>query len=91
MIGSNECNVSCLSGTRASFQYIRRIPALYYSQVKKSLGKWNFVNPLLSMNEAWKDECAARLQPLVDQYKLKKTPNFRNRKIPRFDRNNPIM
>ena len=58
---------------------------------KKSLGKWNFVNPLLSMNEAWKDECAARLQPLVDQYKLKKTPNFRNRKIPRFDRNNPIM
>ena len=30
---------------------------------------WNLVNPLLSMNEAWMDECAARLQPLVDQYK----------------------
>ena len=32
MLGSNECDVSCLHGTRASFQYIRRIPALYYSQ-----------------------------------------------------------
>ena len=36
---------------------------------KKPLGSWNLVNPLLSMNEAWMDECAARLQPLVDQYK----------------------
>ena len=26
-------------------------------------------NPLLSMNEAWMNECATRLQPLVDQYK----------------------
>ena len=33
------------------------------------------------------DECAARLQPLVDQNKLKTTPNFRNRKIPRIDCN----
>ena len=33
---------------------------------KKSLGSWNLVNPLLSLNEAWIDECAARLQPLVD-------------------------
>ena len=33
---------------------------------KKHLGSWNLVNPLLSMNV---DECAARLQPLVDQYK----------------------
>ena len=36
---------------------------------KKPLGSWNLVNPLFSMNEAWMDECAARLQPLVDQYK----------------------
>jgi len=36
---------------------------------KKPLGSWNLVNPLLRMNEAWMDECAARLQPLVDQYK----------------------
>ena len=36
---------------------------------KKPLGSWNLVNPLLSVNEAWMDECAARLQPLVDQYK----------------------
>jgi len=59
---------------------------------KKPLGSWNLVNPLLSVNEAWMDECAARLQPLVDQYKNpNNSPNFRNRKIPRFDRNNPIM
>ena len=45
------------------------------------LGSWNLVNPLLRINEAWMDECAARLQP----------PNFRNRKILIFDRNNPIM
>ena len=45
---------------------------------KKPLGSWNLVNPFL--NEAWMDECAARLQPLVDQYKPKTTPNFRNRK-----------
>ena len=36
---------------------------------KKPLGSWNLVNPLLSMNKAWVDECAARLQPLIDQYK----------------------
>ena len=70
MIGSsNECDVSCLYGTRASFQYIRRIPTPYFSQAKEPLGSWNIVNPLLSMNEAWMDECAARLQPPVDQYK----------------------
>ena len=32
MTRRNECDVSYLYGTRASFQYIRRIPALYYSQ-----------------------------------------------------------
>ena len=32
MIGSNECDVSYQYDTLASFQYIRRIPALYYSQ-----------------------------------------------------------
>ena len=34
---------------------------------KKPFGSWNLVNPLLSRNEAWMDECAARLQPLLDQ------------------------
>ena len=29
MLGSSECDVSYQYGTRASFQYIRRIPALY--------------------------------------------------------------
>jgi len=32
MLGSNECDVPYQYGTRASFQYIRRIPALDYSQ-----------------------------------------------------------
>jgi len=40
-----------------------------FSGLRRILGSWNLVNPLLRMNEAWKDECAARLQPLVDQYK----------------------
>ena len=33
---------------------------------KEPLGSWNVTNPLLSMNEAWMDECATGLQPLVD-------------------------
>ena len=33
---------------------------------KKPLGSWNLVNPLLRINKAWTDECAARLQPLAD-------------------------
>ena len=36
---------------------------------RKLLGSWNLVNPLLSMKKEWMDECAARLQTLVDQYK----------------------
>ena len=58
---------------------------------KKRLVSWNLVNPLLRMNEAWMDECAARLQPLVDQYKPRQHQTFAIEKIPRFDRNNPIM
>ena len=55
ILGSNECDVSYQYGTRASFQYIRRIPALYILSPKKPLGGWNLVNPLLSMNEARMD------------------------------------
>jgi len=62
-----ESMVAYQYGTRASFQYIRRIPALYILRPKKHLCGWNLVNALLSMNEAWMDECASRLQPLVDQ------------------------
>jgi len=40
-----------------------------FSGLRRILGSWNLVNPLLRMNEAWMDACAARLQPLVDQYK----------------------
>ena len=57
---------------------------------KKPLGSWNLANPLLSMNKAGMDECAARLQPLVDQYKPRQHQTFAIEKIPRFDRNKPI-
>ena len=40
-----------------------------FSGLRSILGSWNFINPLLRMNEAWMDEYAARLQTLVDQYK----------------------
>ena len=62
-----------------------------FSGLRRILGSWNLVNPLLSMNEAWMDECAARLQPLVDQYKPRQHQTFAIEKIPRFDRNNPIL
>ena len=45
------------------------------------LGSWNLVTPLLRINEAWKDECAARLQSLANKYKTPKTPNFCNKKF----------
>ena len=57
---------------------------------KKPLGSWNLVNPLLRINEAWTDECAARLQPLADHTNPYNT-KLSQQKIPRFDRNNPIM
>ena len=60
-----------------------------FSGLRRILGGWN---PLLRMNEAWMDECAARLQPLVDQYKKpRQHQTFAIEKIPRFDSNNPIM
>ena len=53
-----------------------RIPALYYFRPKKSLGSWNLVNPLLSMNEAWMDECAANGRSI----KTHRAPNLCDRK-----------
>ena len=57
-----------------------------FSGLRRILGSWNLLSPLLRMNEAWMDECAARLQPLVNQHQT-----FAIEKIPRCDRNNPIM
>ena len=37
-----------------------------FSGLRRILGCWNLVNPILRMNEAWTDECAARVQPLAD-------------------------
>ena len=48
---------------------------------KKPLGSWNLVNPLLSMNEAWMEECAARLPSLVDQYKPRQHQTFTIKKF----------
>ena len=62
-----------------------------FSGLRRILGSWNLVNPLLRMNEVWMDEYAARLQPLVDQNKNPDNQTFAKEKIPRFDRNHPIM
>ena len=79
MLGSNECDVSYQYGTRASFQYIFLHSTIL--RPKKPLGSWNLVNPLFSMNKAWKDECATRLQPLVDKYKPKQHQIFTIKKF----------
>ena len=52
-----------------------------FSGLRRILGSWNLVNPLLSMNEAWMDVCAARLQPLVDQYKTIQHQTFATEKF----------
>ena len=38
-----------------------------FSGLRRILGSWILVSPLLRMTEVRMDECAARLQPLVDQ------------------------
>ena len=50
ILGSNECDVSYQYGTRALFQYIRRIPALYYSLAKEALRQLKSCQPS-SQNE----------------------------------------
>ena len=45
MLGSNECDVSYQYGTRASFQYIRRFPALYILRSKKNLRQLESCQP----------------------------------------------
>ena len=69
MLGSNECvmfPISTASGPHSSISegFLHSI----FSGLRRILC-WNLVNPFLRMNEAWMDECAARLQPLVDKYK----------------------
>ena len=79
MIGSNECDVSCLNSTRPLIPvYQKNSCTLLFSGLRSS---WNLVNPLLSMNEAWMDVCAARLQPLVDQYKTIQHQTFATEKF----------
>jgi len=50
MLGSNEYDVSYQYGTRALFQYIRRIHALYFSQAKEALRQLKSCQPS-SQNE----------------------------------------
>jgi len=45
MLGSNECDVSYQYDTRASFQYIRRFPALYILRSKKNLRQLESCQP----------------------------------------------
>ena len=87
MFGSNECDIS-----RASFQYIRRIPALYILRPKKNLRQLDSCQPS-SQYELIVDGlmCCQITTPGRSIQKNPTTPYFHNRKIPRFDRNNPIM
>ena len=50
MLGSHECYVYSQYGPRASFQYIRRIPALYILRPKKNLRQLESCQPS-SQNE----------------------------------------
>ena len=50
MLESNECDVSYQYGTRASFQFIGRIPALYILRPKKNLRQLESCQPS-SQNE----------------------------------------
>ena len=52
MIGSSECDVSCLYGTRPHSSISEEFLHSIILRPKKPLGSWNLVNPLLSMNEA---------------------------------------
>jgi len=74
MIGSNECDVSCLYMAPEPHSSISE-EFLHSTILRpiKPLGSWNLVNP---MNEASMDECAAILQPLLDQYKPKQYQTF---------------
>ena len=69
MLVSNECDVSYQCGNRAYSSISEGFLHSIFSALRRILGSGNLVNPLLRMNEAWMDECAARLQPLVDQNK----------------------
>ena len=91
MLGSNECDVTYQYGTRASFQHIR-IPALYILKPKKNLRQLDSCQP--SSQYEWSVDGWMCCQITTTGSSIQKpstTPNFHNRKIPRFDRNNPIM
>ena len=45
MLGSNECDVSYQYGTWDSYQYIRRIPALYILRPKMNLRQLESCQP----------------------------------------------
>ena len=45
MLGNNECDVSYQYGTHATFQYIRKIPALYILRPKKNLRQLESCQP----------------------------------------------
>ena len=58
---------------------------------KKPLGSLNLVNPLLSIKKRGRMNVLPDYNLWQINTKPLATLNFRNRKIPRFDRNNPIM
>ena len=92
MLESNECDVSYQYGTRASFQSIRRIPALYILRPKKNLRQLVSCQPS-SQNE-WSVDgwmCCQITTPGRSILKPKQHQTYSIEKVPRFVRNNPIM
>ena len=63
ILGSNECEVPICLAPGSHFSLSGEFLHSIILRPKKLLGSWNLVNPFLSKNEAWMDECAARLQP----------------------------
>ena len=77
MLVSNECDVSYQYGTRASFQYIRRIPTLYILRPKKNLRQLESCQP--SSQYKWRMDgwmCCQITTHAVDQYKPRQHQTF---------------
>ena len=77
---------------QTSFQYIRRIPALYILRPKKNLRQLESCQPSFQYEWSVDGWMSCHITtPMVDQYKPRQHQTFAKEKILRFDRNNLIM
>ena len=93
MLGSNECDVGSYQyGKRASFQYIRRISALYILRPKKNLKQLEFCQPSSQFECSMDGGMRCQITtPGRSNYKPRQHQTLAIEKIPRFGRNNLIM